>query len=267
MRIYDMSTVELFEIPQVVQVSATGLSSHAVVNRTDFNLFKGVDNSIDFVVKNSDRRLENLGDKSYSIVIVDVQLGKVILEKDLVVINALRGHCRLTVSMTEMMNVDYGYLRYSILVHNKGTKSLVFTDQHRGYFGWLEVFDGAIPPPMPPQVLTIEEDFMHVKKGIPHLDYMVSNPIKGNAQLATGCSRTTMQIILDKFEGDILIEASLCNNVPYGDKEWFTLETIKTKKEDTTKVLTYKGWYMWFRVSYQIACDKTGGIVKVVVKT
>lgn len=257
-----MPTLDIYKMPQVIQASKTGLGSHSVVNRTDFNLFRGVNNDIDFIIKDADRRLENITGQNNRIVFINVELGKILLEKPLQVINGNRGHCRVNITPDEMCDLSLGYVRYSILTEYD---RLIFTDQTYSYRGWVEVFDGPFPDPLPPQILT-DIDFVDARWGRPLERFKVSCPIKGNGQIDERSKLTSILFNLEEFDEEIVIQGALVNNVPE-EIDWFDIEKHKVEEKKGTFYTSFQGTYMWLRFYYKYShTNHKQKITKVTVK-
>lgn len=260
-----MPSVTLYKMPQVIQISETGLSVHAVVNRTDFNLFRGVTNEIEFLLKNADRKPSNLLGKTLSIFIVDERTNTVVVQTGLTTISETRGHCRLTLSPSDVAGLDNGSYRYSITETVGDKQTIVFTDQNRSFKGYLEVFDGPIPNPNPSLEIS-KNQFVSETWGTPLQAYYVAGPFPGAAQVDNRSGQHTLALYCDNFSGQFWIDASLESGVPNNDADWFPVMDFQMTEQNGVKSVQFTGSYMWVRFYYQPAVDNDGEITKALLK-
>lgn len=260
-----MSTVMLYDVPQVVQLSEQGLSGYAVVNRTDFNLFQGVTNEIDFLIKNYDRRPSNLHNKVLEIHIVHNATNRLGFSKVMTNIDDARGHCRLTITPSDFASLENGSYRYSVTEKTFEKKTLLYTDQNRAIKGYLEVLDGPIPGPQ--QAVTIaSEQFVASTWGSPLQTYRVAEPFRGAAQAANWSGQHTLALYSTNFSGKFHILASLENGVPSNDSDWFSVSTHVFNNETGLKSIQFVGNYMWLKFYYEEDPGNEGTIDKALLK-
>lgn len=264
-----MPNVNIFQIPQVVQLTQGGsVSISSSVNRTDFNLSKNVLNEIEFLLKDVDKKPVNLGTTTLVIVIVDKN-GTLMMQKELVTINATKGWGRLALTAIDIQDWEPGYYTYSVLIQrNDATQVLAYTDQSRALSGSIELFQGPLPQPKAATVISSDYFLSNQIVTSPPLVYFVAEPFKGSSQVDNNYGHHTALIHFENFTGEFKIQASLENSVPLGDDEWFDLDDAQVEVTEYTglKAIQFVGSLMWVRFIYYPALTNTGSVKKVSFK-
>jgi hypothetical protein len=173
------------------------------------------------------------------------------LQKKLTVMNAPRGHCRLTISPSDIMDWDTGYYSYSITVLQDGQQTLVHQDQNRSQYGYLEVKQGPLPVPRSAEVILPTEmqlDF----NDLGMFKKYISGAYQGAAQRDNRVGNHSLAIYAKGLTGSFYIQASLENGVPTAPQEWFDVVNSRYEFENFTGVqnIQFQGSFMWVRFIY-----------------
>lgn len=244
-----MPSVNLYQIPQVINTTqAGGVGVNSATNKVDFDVSKNVTNEIEFLLKDIDRKAVSLTGKTMVIYIVDQKNNTVMLQKKLTVMNAPRGHCRLTISPSDIMDWDTGYYSYSITVLQDGQQTLVHQDQNRSQYGYLEVKQGPLPVPRSAEVILPTEmqlDF----NDLGMFKKYISGAYQGAAQRDNRVGNHSLAIYAKGLTGSFYIQASLENGVPTAIQEWFDVVNSRYEFENFTGVhnIQFQGSFMWVR--------------------
>jgi len=261
-------------MPQVIHLTEPGLqSAYAVVNRTDFNLFKNVTNEVEFLIKDVDRKPVNITNRNLTIHIVDERTNTLVLQSTLTIINGTRGHCRMSLSPSDIAGLSNGYFRYAVTIDritningvDRVDSLLIFTDQYRAIKGYLELLDGPIPNPQP----AVEIDpsvFYDESWGDPIQVFKVAGPYEGAAQRDNRSGQHTVAVYMENFSGQFWIEASLENNSPSAQSDWFPVTDQVFNEFTGVKGFQFIGSYMWIRVYYLPGPMNAGTVTKVLLK-
>ncbi len=261
-----MPNVTLYQLPTVVQLTQNNaVSVGTVLNRTDFNLHKNVTNEVEFLIKDIDRKPSNLTGKSLLIYIVDNSTNQLVIQSELVIINALRGHCRMVLTDSELAVLSLGYYRYAVTFARSSDQVLVYTDQHHSLRGYCEVFEGPIPGPV--AALSIPaSDFSPQSWGVPQANYLVTGSYAGAAQRDNRAGTHTLALYSDQFNGTVWVQGSLNNDAPNNDGDWFPITDVEVLDTATVTGVSFTGNYMWVRFYYQPAAGNTGTVTKALFK-
>lgn len=236
------------------------------MNRTDFAVFKHLTNEVDFLVKDYDKKPQNLNGKSLFMYVVDERTDKVVLQVPLQIIDANRGHSRLVLEPNAISSLDLGSYRYSVtLQRGDATQIAIYTDQHRSLRGQLEVTMGPLPEPKP--AITIDGSmFLPQTWGTPLSEYFVAESFPGSAQSGTSNGHHTVAIYTQSFTGDFEIQASLENSPPSEPSEWFTVSTSALTNKSGITSIQFVGSFMWVRIIYTKSQINTGVVTKVLLR-
>ena len=269
-----MPSLTVYQIPQVIQTTragATGVNSST--NRIDFFLSKNVTNEIEFLLKDIDRKPISLVNKTLILYVVDTTTQTLKLQKTLQSINEVRGHCRLTVAPSDIAEWELGHYSYSLVMQRDDqSQVLLYTDQNRAAYGFLEVKPGPLPTPFEPIVLT-DELFAHATYGVNvqpvgGIKYRVTGGYPGAAQRDNRLGMHTCAIYTTNFKGAFKVQASLDNSVPTEDYGWFDVEDSTVMFDEKTGITSLKfvGSFMWVRFIYVNDPTNTGTLDKVLFK-
>ncbi len=257
-----MPSVNLYNIPQVIQLatsSAMNVNTSSALNRTDFNVFKHVTNDIDFLIKDIDRKPVSLVGKSVVFYAVDDSNDTIKLQKNLQIINPIKGHCRLVLHPGDSSSWDSGYLRYSVLLEQaNGTQTMVYMDQGREIRGYFEVLPGPLPKARGPLTIASDSFVEHAAKSPTQPTKYVTQAFHGAAQRDNKSGVHALAVYTTKFSGKIKTQASLNNSYPTEEHQWFDVVMntptgdIVLKNYTGIEYATFVGNFMWVRFSYEL---------------
>jgi hypothetical protein len=269
-----MPSLTVYQIPQVTQITRAGATGvNSATTRIDFDLSKNVTNEIEFLLKDIDRRPISLANKSIVMYVVDSDSQTLKLQKNLQVINDARGHCRLTISPSDIGEWAEAYYSYSlVLERTDGSQILIYCDQNRSSYGFLEVKAGPLPPPN--NIYEIGDDqFAHQTYGVTNqpvsgIPYRVSGGTPGAAQRDNRAGQHTVAIYSQNFKGLFKVQASLDNSLPTDDMGWFDVEGANITLDQVSGItaMTFQGSLMWVRFIYIPDPTNTGTVSKVLFK-
>lgn len=219
-----MPSVNLYQIPQVINTTQSGgVGVNSATNKIDFDVSKNVTTEIEFLLKDIDRKAVSLTGKTMVIYIVDQKNNTIMLQKKLTVMNAPRGHCRLTIIPSDIMDWDTGYYSYSITILQDGQQTLVHQDINRSQYGYLELKQGPLPAPRSARVITPEEMQLD-NNDLGLFKKYISGAYPGAAQRDNRAGNHSLAIYAKDLSGTFYVQASLENGVPTAIQEWFDVE-------------------------------------------
>lgn len=226
-----------------------------VYNR-NLKIYKGVDNRVDFQVRNSDEKVQSIAGAVIVFSLSNKETGELILQKDCIVQSTTTGKVYVTLSGTDMQRIEAGmyfYCLHSEIRNNIDqdnftvySKSPLYIDSQYGVNAIVEVQGDVFSGPT---------DSIIVKEFRENIDYenyikpstFVSSLISGQSMLTNPRSVHTFQFNLSEFYGTISIQGSQSNGA--SPEIWVTIADIESFGSD----ILYKnivGKYNWFRVLY-----------------
>lgn len=155
--------VVLYDIPQrivMIQRSsgaepATNWDREMDLDNADFRIYKGVDNKIEFLLRNTDRKAVSLMGKTVKIVFTNRYTGQVLAEPLADVVNEQKGSCVLILPKAMTQDWPEGALQYSALVvDGDGYEFLLFADHNQRATAYCYVTRSPVESVAPEPVQT-----------------------------------------------------------------------------------------------------------------
>jgi len=243
--------VNMFDIPIIVNlvltesyVGAPVLMNYPI-NRTDFRLIRGVPNVIQFFIRDIDRQYVTtpLANATLTINIVDTNAQKLLLERDLCVVNSATSLYSLSTQPTDMLYWPSGYLAYSVLVtRSDGTQSLLWTDRDYSPYGFIHMTDGPLPGPVKPIILDPSTFY-------PDTGYNYSSPVPGTASYGYPNGLQTFSIYTTNFTGNVIIQATLVEQPSTSVQDWFQVTVANFNNSNGVTAVNVEGNFLWLRVA------------------
>lgn len=277
-----MTTVYLYKYREYVQLVRT---NHNVPNINlpmiiyDTKVYKGVTSTIDFVIRNNDRKPINLVGVSLLVQIRAVNnpsnnknQPEVILEKNATMLDELEGTCKLVLDPDDIENWETGYYRYTVrVVYPDGRSELLFTDVNKSTWGNFELIEGISSSVVPPIEYTAAR-FTPTPVGLDQGVYYVTGAIAGDAQAERASGTHTFAVYTEKWSGRVWIEGSLSNEAPLPG-EWFPIQLVngltymEIKPSDVgPKMISFTMNLYWVRFCYKPETVNIGRFDKILYK-
>ena len=274
-----MPSVNLFQIPQVINTSQAGsVGVNSATNKVDFEVSKNVHTEIEFLLKDIDRKAISLANKTLIIYIVDQQDRSLKMQKTLQIINAPRGHCRFTVTPSDVMDWEPGYYTYSItILREDQSQILVHQDQNRSQYGYFELQQGPLPSPR--SAVEFKADtpnwFQYFREGITtpvegfhYVNIHKSGAYEGAASRDNRNGKHTVALYTTKFKGTFKVQGSLEQSPPTFEQAWFDIQGTEVELKEVTGItnVLFAGNYLWVRFIYVPNEFNEGNVNKMLFK-
>ena len=196
-------TFTLLSYPQrTTLIYAEGYSrtQNMPFNTTRKTIYKGVDTTLGFDIKNQDRKPVSLLGKTVVVNIMQVRNGELIVQRRATIVNAENGFCEFTVFSSDLIDMDPGIYQLSAVVYDEtGQAKSLYTDNNRRVTLELELCDGAYPKYIP----SVDLSFSQLGNS------WVSQPVPGNLQKNDTSLLHTIQIKVTNFKGKVSALVSL----------------------------------------------------------
>jgi len=115
----------------------------------------GVDNVILFEIINQEEKPVNIAGSTLVFRVMNNAGDRILLEKEMVIINALYGRAKVTFTRDELLELIAQPASYSIQRHSGNLTEAVFTDAYAGARAPLDINDSVFPQFIPSHPLTI----------------------------------------------------------------------------------------------------------------
>ena len=223
-------TQKLFFLPNKVELVYNSTGTLEVLNlphnRFDVNVYQGSNNTIDFVVRDTDRKPVSLMDKTLTAWVSNIQTKELVLKRDLIILDETKGFVRLCLFDGDILTWAPGFYQYAItFAEDNGSQGFVYTNQAFRAVGTFELHAGIIPA----TAFTVEITVFNFDQGNffdNTDDSFVSTATSGSAQNNLSNTLHTAAIYLTSYCGQVSIEATLDETVPTNPNSWYTVTTL-----------------------------------------
>lgn len=232
---------------------------------TNINLHKGVDETIEFSVRNHDRKAQilNLG-STLKFVAVNQELQQKI-EKTMDVVNANLGRYSVTLTKNELNDYDCGtFTGHVCVVDENGNEEFLYSG-----VDWYPYFDVEILPNKvdlfeEAVVLTGDDDFGIHDTYIDDRDGNTYEKYDSSIIQTNKLPNHTFNIAIKDFVGKIFIQGSNMENPEHNEDDWFNIKEYEFEDETST-TLTFNAELnvLYCRIEYLKELDSTGGITEI----
>lgn len=230
--------------------------------RRDIKIFRGVDNNIDFELRDADRKPIKLLDRNIQIVITNPENQELMLVRNVEITDERKGKYRLKLTPGDIQSWSQGFYQFgAILIEDDGAEYPLYTDTAQNNTGKLILVDAPFPSFIPSTLLT-EQNFQSVNGA------MVSQRLRGDAQKNYQDGLQTFSVQTDNFTGKLWVQGSLEDN-PTQDGEYFdiyvgsTAPYIEFTNSTITEPFNFDGNFVWIRFKYIPDSANVGNIEKI----
>ena len=131
-----MSNVTAYFYPMKIELTFSinfVLNWNLPMNRTDFKIYQGIDNVIEFEIRNQDRKPIRLNGRSLIMTVLEPKTRKAINQIPLIVTDSSNGWAKVVIRKPVVCDWPEGYLMYTIsVVDVDGLQRMIYTDQTQG---------------------------------------------------------------------------------------------------------------------------------------
>ena len=238
------------------------ITEYRPVYTKQLQLYKGIDNVLEFRLLNADQKPVDITSYTPRLVAFD-ETNQMVLEKDCTILDdgstVTRGKFKLTVTENELLNVKQQYLSYNIyLVETDGDKVLTYSQPNFGNDAIIYVNARTFPGPLNSySVTSFEQEAPAIETW--YSETVDAQPaINGNEALHTVAAYTSSYI------GDIVVQATLDNQVT-GTTQWADVATLTFVGTETTPMpVNFNGVFSHLR--FKADANPADKITKVLVR-
>lgn len=251
------SKVELFYENRFLNICVTedGYSTwNLPMNENRFKLFKNSVTSIQFIVRNNDRKPINLHGKELFITINDEFNSKTLLHKRLQLVDAKQGQVKLLTNPEEVKCFPLKQLTFSVSIMEDGGFRQLHLDQSETARGFLDVQDGPWIGPRPSQYCSEFSPLLIAS--VPPTYRFYSTQFAGTSQFSNVEAIQSLSINMQNYTGKISVYGSLEVATPnITDYDWFQIslgDSIYDYLNQYTgvKYYSFRASTMWIMVVF-----------------
>jgi hypothetical protein len=242
-------------------------------NTTRKTIYKGVDSTLGFDIKNQDRKPVNLLGKTIMVNIMQVRTGELLVQRRATLVNPESGFCEFTLYSSDIIDVEPGMYQLSAVVYDEhGLTHSLYADNNRRATMELEISDGAYPKYKP------SVDLVFSQLGTS----WISQAVQGNVQRSDSKMLHTIQIKVNNFKGKVSALVSLEYDK---DGNYFPVKFVNdameikfvppydaASRDDRWPDSTIEGWNFissarWVKIMYTPDEDNTGTVDRIIYRS
>lgn len=191
-------------------------------NNKSIVIYKGVQNHIDFSIRNSDRKPIKLLDKAMTAYVRISDTGELVLKKDLIIIDEYKGLARLVFTQGEMADMEDGRYTYGVIYKTEDEREgVLYSDRSADAIGEFKLESSVVPDARKSHVIT---EFLEESRhpGILHSDRIPGAHLENYVN-----SLHSYAIYSTGFTGTVTIQGSLDSGPTDVEQSWFTIDERK----------------------------------------
>lgn len=230
-------------------------------NTTRKTIYKGVDSTLGFDIKNQDRKPLNLLNKTIMVNLMQIKSGELILQRRASLVKPESGFCEFTIFSSEIMNLDPGFYQLSAVIYEQdGNAQALYTDNNRRVTLEIEICDGAYPRFIP----STELEFTQLGSNF------ISQPVASNLQKNDTGNFHTIQMSVTNFKGKVEVIVSLEYD---SGGNYYPVKFINDNYQiNFDNITDVQGWNFiadarWVKVMYTPDSTNTGTVDKILYRS
>jgi hypothetical protein len=244
----------------VIANEAGFVTEYRQVYSRQLQVYKGIDNVLEFRVLNADQKPINIADYTPKFQAYDEDKRLVLTRDGVAIVGddsaASRGLFTVTVSANDLLNVKGQFLTYNIhLEDSNGAATITYSDSHFGNSGTINISTEAYPGP----IATYNVETFSSSNSEWFSETITAQPaINGNEALHTAAVYT------DSYVGDVVVQATL-DNQPTNGTNWADISTLSFDGTETEPTpVNFNGVYSYLR--FKTTADPADKITKILVR-
>tara|TARA_R110002167_G_scaffold74468_1_gene208419 strand:+ start:1156 stop:1959 length:804 start_codon:yes stop_codon:yes gene_type:complete len=229
---------------------------------TAHKLHKGIDNTLRFKFRDTDRKSVNLTGKTVVWKMYDRSSRENVLFRYLTITNATKGMATLAIPTSDTVLLPEGFYQYAMYTVENGVEQILYTDTNDNAHGVLEVLDDVYPT-----FANSQSTSTFFNDGAKY----VSSVFDGAGDTIKSKSIHTFAIYYTGFTGVLKIEGDLSEQASASDNDWFDLTprlmydpNITINNETGVQGYVIQANVNWLRVSWPNTA--TGTVSKILMR-
>jgi hypothetical protein len=254
-----MQLISVYLYPNKLDVFTNSLADwtterYRQVYQRNLKIYRGVDNRIDFQVKNAAQKPSDITGGVFVFILVSRETQELLLRKVCDIRSFDNGRIFVELSEDEVRDFEPGFYQYSLVQeeHAVTGDTYVVTSRKPLYFdsqydsiGTIEVLGNVYGEPTPSQV--IKEFSENVPEVFTDPNNFTSSIIDAHPETSIGSSTHTFQFYLTGYSGQLKIQGSLSDGAT--PHVWTDIQTYNVTDSDL-KYANIIGKYNYFRIRH-----------------
>ena len=222
------------------------VTEHRQMYKRNIKVYKGIDNTVEFLIKNADQKPVDISSKEIRFDIIDTDQRQLVTKNATVLDDGSSRNKKgvVTVKLTEgeLLDIDEQLAKYTIYMidPDTGDRTLLYADTQFGASGTIEIIDDAFVAPSKTHEVT---NFL-LENG-----YYYSNAVTGESTRKDGLH--TMTVYSEDFNGTFTVEVTL-NDILNETANWSTYASYTVDFNSRTQpfLVELNGSFTYVRIKY-----------------
>jgi hypothetical protein len=246
-----------------------------LVYQRTIKLYKGMENIVEFDVRNADQKRVNISNYTMKCAIMDVNNREILTaDIDTTAATCSTGIGIMLVNEHELSGIDPQYLKYTVYIENQdGSKTPVYGDTQFGVGGTIQLIGGVLPEEPTPQIIDVFNYINNDDLLNPTNKTYISEAVEVNPKNDINESHV-INLEFRSLSLDAEVKVRITTDVVVSTAtSWTDLETfIITPSTDLltksySEVEDYSNNIGWLRIEYTPTTTNTGRFDKVLVRS
>jgi phage terminase large subunit-like protein len=232
-------------------------------------LHKGIDNTLRFKIKDTDRKPIDLTGKTIIWKMYDRESRENVLFRFADITNATKGQATLSISTADTIMLPEGFYQFAMYTVEDGVEQIIYTDTYDNAKGTIEVIDDIYPQFEDSQETTTFFPSTFEENGETIVKYTTTT-FDGSGNTVKSKSLHTIALYFDGMTGTVNIQGDLSVQPSLNDNDWFDLtpqlfydNDITVNNETGVQAYMVNANVNWIRIRYTAT---SGSITKVMIR-
>lgn len=254
-----MQLISVYLYPNKLDVFTNSLADwtterYRQVYQRNLKIYRGVDNRIDFQVKNAAQKPLDITNGVFVFVLVSRETQELLLRKICDIRSFDNGRIFVELSELDVRDIEPGFYQYSLVQeeHDTTGDTFVVTGRYPLYFdsqyesvGTIEISGNVYGEPNASQVIKAFSE--NVPEVFTDPNDFTSSIINAHPETSIGSSTHTFQFYLSDYSGQVKIQGSLNDSAT--PHVWSDIQTYNVTDSDL-KYVNVIGKYNYFRIRH-----------------
>lgn len=254
-----MQLISVYLYPNTLDVFTNSLADwtserYRQVYQRNLKIYRGVDNRIDFQVKNAAQKPEDITDGIFVFNLVSRETQELILTKICEVRSLSNGRLFVVLNETDVRDLEPGFYQFSLVqeehaefgdTYNVTSRKPLYVSSQYDSIGTIEVLGDLYGESAPS--LVVKEFSESVPEIYTDPNYFTSSIIDAHFETSIGSSTHTFQFYLTDYTGSLKIQGSLSDGAT--PNVWTDVETFDVVDSNLTYTNVI-GKYNFFRIRH-----------------
>lgn len=206
----------------------------------ELNIYRGIDNNLEFKVVNADQKGKSLTGYTAKFVAFD-ENGDQVLNKTGTASTTVTGLFTVTVSESDVIDLEDQFLTYTVYLEDaNGNKTLTYSNSHLTNNGYAKLSSEAFPGAK--ESLSVST-FTQTVGGVSE---WTTGAVDAEPERNGNSALHTVAVYSSNFVGDVEIEASLANQIT-NSMPWTKVATVTLNNETMPVDVNFNGVYSYVR--------------------